>query len=191
MLEIIVQIITLVVSAITLFVTIIIPNRVMKNQRYTGLMSTYMSLEFAHAFQGVIEFFYDDCNCDVDQISLVYKKRYNKDRKNLKGNGTNKICIQDVLHYQRRLLNNYFYELEMCRKSSFFLRRKIHKEWTTNEAWVVKILIYMNRTVDSDPELFKDISSIKHEVMPKTRGLSKHLENFYNALKSESRYMQV
>lgn len=45
--------------------------------------------------------------------------------------------------------------------------------------------------VDNDAELFKDISSIKHDKMPKTKGLSKYLENFYNALKSESRDMQI
>ncbi|MCR5612919.1 hypothetical protein [Treponema sp.] len=154
-------------------------------------MAAYMSLEFAHAYQGVINFFHDDCDCDIAQIPLKYKERFNNDFQKLQPQSQNKIDIQDILHYQRRMLNDFFYELEMCRESSFFLRNKIRKEWTTNEAWVVKILIYMNKVVDSDPELFKDISSIKHDHMPKTRGLSKHLEKFYNALKSEKRYIQI
>lgn len=185
------DIITLVVSLITLFVTFSIPIQIMKFQRYTGLMSTYMSHEFGHAFQSVINFFYDDCGCDVEKIPSKYKQRYYEDFKKLHGKGDEKIGSHDVLHYHRRLLNDYFFELEMCRESSIFLRRRIHKEWTTSEAWVVKILIYMNMSISDDPELFKDISGIKRGKMPKTKGLSKHLEHFYKALKKQKKEMQV
>ena len=146
-------------------------------------MPTYMSFEFAHAFQSVINFFYDDCGCDVDQISKKYKERYLSDFNGDKD-------INNILHYQRRYLNDYFLELEMCRESSWILRRRIRKDWTTSEAWVVKILIYMDKTVDSDPELFKDISCIRHKKMPRVKGLSKYLEKFYEALRKESRWMQ-
>lgn len=185
------DILSIVISLITLLVTFSIPIQIMKFQRYTGLMSTYMSHEFGHAFQSVINFFYDECDCDVEKIPAKYKERYYKDFGKLNDGNGGVFDVHDVLHYHRRLLNDYFLELEMCRESSIFLRRRIHKEWTTSEAWVVKILIYMNKTVSSDSELFKDISGIKREKMPKTIGLSKHLEHFYNALKTEQRDMQV
>lgn len=53
--------ISVVIAFITLIVTISIPIQIMKFQRYTGLMSVYMSMEFAHALQCVINFFYKDC----------------------------------------------------------------------------------------------------------------------------------
>ena len=184
------DILTLVVSLVTLFVTFSIPIQIMKFQRYTGLMSTYMSLEFAHAYQSVINFFHDDCACDVEMIPQKYKERYDKDFKKLRDEDVD-FNLQNALHNQRRFLNDYFVELDMCRESSFFLRCRIHKEWTTNEAWVAKILIYMNKAVDNDDELFKDISCIKYEKMAKAEGLSRYLEKFYNALKSQSPKMQV
>lgn len=183
-----VEIITILLSITTLFCTIIIPIRIMKFQRYTNLFSTYMSMEFAHAFQSVINFFYDDCGCDVERIPEEYKKRFISDFSNL---DENKIDINDVLHYQRRLLNDYFMELEMCRESSKVLRNIIRKDWTASEAWVCKILIFMNKAIDDDPEMFKDISAIKHERMPMLKGLSEYLKNFYNALRNESRNMQL
>lgn len=185
-----IDIIIIVISFVTLIVTFCIPIQIMKFQRYTGLMSTYMSLEFAHAYQSVINFFYDECGCNVEKIPEKYKERFYEDFKKL-SNKKEKSDLTDVLHYQRRFLNDYFLELEMCRESSIFLRHRIHREWTKNEAWVTKILIYMNKVVYDDPEMFKDISCIKRDRMPKTKGLSKYLENFYDALKSQKRDIQV
>lgn len=182
-----VELITILLSAITLFFTIVIPTRIMKFQRYTNLMATYESFDFAHAFQSVIDFFYKDCDCDVGKIPGEYKKRFKKDFEEL---GKCKE-ISNILHYQRRLLNDYFMELEMCRESSCFLRKKISKEWTTSEAYVCKILVYMNKAIDEDSEMFMDISSIRHERMPKVKGLSEYLIRFYNALKSESSKMKL
>ena len=179
--------ISVVISFVTLIVTIFIPIQIMKFQRYTGLMSTYMSFEFAHAFQSVISFFYKDCCCDVEKIAEEYKKRFNSDFDEM----AKKSEKSDILHYQRRLLNDYFVELEMCRESSWVLRQKISKDWTTSEAYVCKILVYMNKAVDEDPEMFMNISSIKYERMPKVKGLCEYLTRFYKALCKASEKMQL
>lgn len=183
-------IISIVISVATLVFTICIPLQIMKFQRYTNLMATYESFEFAHAFQCVIDFFYKDCDCDVERIPEEYKKCFVADFKKLNYEKEN-FDITNVLHYQRRLLNDYFLELEMCRESSWILKNKIRKDWTTSEAYVCKILVYMNKAVDEDPELFKDISSIKYSKMPRIKGLSEYLIKFYNALRKESRNMQL
>lgn len=182
-----VELITILLSVTTLFCTIIVPTRIMKFQRYTSLSSTYMSMEFAHALQCVITFFHHDCECDVEKIAEKYKERFNDD---FSGDWRD-IEINKTLHYQRRLLNDYFLELEMCRESSWYLRKIIRKDWTTSEAYVCKILVYMNKAVDEDLEMFMDISSIKYERMPKVKGLSEYLARFYNALRKESRNMQL
>lgn len=179
--------ISVVIAFITLIVTISIPIQIMKFQRYTALMSTYMSFDFAHAFQSVITFFYKDCECDVEKIPEEYKKRFNSDfDEKLKKNEKS-----DILHYQRRLLNNYFFELEMCRESSWILRRKIKKDWTTSEAYVSKILICMNKVVADNPEIMMDISDIKYQYIPKVKGISEYLNRLYNELKDGKKWMQV
>ena len=126
----------------------------------------------------------------MERIPEEYKKCFVADFKKLNYEKEN-FDITNVLHYQRRLLNDYFLELEMCRESSWILKNKIRKDWTTSEAYVCKILVYMNKAVDEDPELFKDISSIKYSKMPRIKGLSEYLIKFYNALRKESRNMQL
>lgn len=176
----------------TLIFTIKIPIKIMKFQRYQNLVSTYMSFEFAHAIQSVIHFFRDDCNCKVERISFEYKKRFDKDMKpSVVSDGNNKNDPSAILHYQRRFLNNFFLELEMCRESSRTLHKRIIKEWTSNEAWIVKILIYMNKAVESDEEMFQDISCIKRERMPRTKGMCEYLEKFYNTMSSQPKFMRM
>lgn len=173
------------VSIATLIVTVYIPTQIMKFQRYTNLIATYMSLDFAHALQSVIAFFCEDCGHDVERIPAVYRMRFDHDM-----NPANNVAIEDRLHYQRRFLNNYFLELEMCRQSSMVLRRVLRKDWTANEADIVKILIYMNEAVKNDPDMFKDLSDIEYERMPKVKGMGEYLANFYNVMRKERRWMQ-
>lgn len=172
------------ISLVALVVTVCVPIQIMKYQRYLNLMAIYMGIDVAHALQCIIDFFHDDCACDVGKISVTYKNRFKNDF-----NPKNRIDASNILHYQRRLLNDYFFELEMCRESSWLLRRKIEKSWTSSEAWVVKILIYMNSAVDSDPEMYKDISCIKSERVPQTKGLNTYLEKFYDDLRNGKRWL--
>ena len=78
------ELITIPLSIATLVCTIIIPIRIMNFQRYTNLTSTYMGFDFSHALQSVIEFFYKDCECDVEKIPEEYSKRFYSDFKRLK-----------------------------------------------------------------------------------------------------------
>ena len=125
--ELILNIVQIVISVVAIIFAIYIPIRIMNFQRYTNLSTTYMGFDFAHAIQSVIEFFYKDCECDVDRIPEEYNKRFYSDFEKLKAR---KIEKEDVLHYQRRMLTDYFYELESCRKSSFRVSKMIKKERT-------------------------------------------------------------
>lgn len=181
--------ISILIAFITLIVTITIPIRIMKIQNYTNLESDYMSFEFAHAFQSVINFYFESCNCNIEKIPEEYIKRYKLDFEKLNNNNMN-IPKEDILHYQRRYLNNYFLHLQYCLKSGPILRKKIRKQWTESEAFVVKILIYMNIAVDENPDIFKDISNIKYARLPRMKGLNFHLRNLYDELKDTGRWMQ-
>ena len=182
------DIISLFIALITLIMTIRIPIWIMQFQRYTNLASTYMSFDFAHAIQSVIEFFYKDCECDVDRIPEEYNKRFYSDFEKLKAR---KIEKEDVLHYQRRMLCDFFYELESCRASSLRLNKMIKKDWTISEAYVCRILVCMNKAVGDNPDIMMDISCVKNQRIPKVKGISEYLNRLYNELKNEKKWMQV
>lgn len=127
-----------------------------------------------------------DCGCDVEKIPEKYYERYEKD---FKQGDVKDLDAAKTLHYQRRYLNDYFLETEFCRRSSFALRKIVKNEFSSNEAYVAKILIYMNKAVDENPEIFKDISQVKHAAMPKAKGLNSYLEKFYSDIKDKGRWM--
>ncbi len=154
-----------------------IPIRIMRNQRYESLLQEYMSNNYGDAIQGVINFYVETCKSKVELIPLEYNKLFEQKDKFSK------------LHNQRRLLNNFFWQLNSCAKSSFSLKRKIQKEFTKSEAYICKILIYMNNAVDENPKIFKDISNIKYENMPQTKGINKSLKNIFVLLKNQNRWI--
>lgn len=181
-------------SAIGIVVAIFIPVWIMHNQRYENLLQNYLSADFVVAIKGVVDFFKNDCNSDVNQIATAYKKRFEKDfKKSNKESNDKSECTKEasqILHFQRSILNNFFWGLNSCAKSSLFLRHKIKNEFTRNEAYICKILIYMNTFADSNPEIFKDVSDIKYEPMPKTKGMNNSLKNVYEILKNQNRWIK-
>lgn len=174
-------------------IAVFIPVWIMHNQRYENLLQAYMANDFAEAVKGVVDFFKNDCNSDVHQIAAAYKKRFEEDFKKSdksSGNtdGSNKPASQ-ILHHQRRLLNNFYWGLNSCAKDPF-LRHKLKDEFSRNEAYICKILIYMNDATDSESEIFNDISDIKYETMPKTKGMNSSLKNVYEILKKQNRWIK-
>lgn len=177
------DIISLIVSFSALVVAIRIPVKIMEYQRFLNMYTSYMSYDYAEAFQGVINFYYDDCGCDVERIPDEYYRRYKEDF------SPGEKDASKILHYQRRYLNDYFYEIEKCRELNSKLRKEIKDFFTRNDAFVAKILIYMNKAVDENPQIYKDITPIKRSRMPKTKGLNCYLERLYEDLKSEGRWI--
>lgn len=180
------DLISIIISIITLIATILIPIRIMNSQSYSGMYAQYMSFDFGHAYYSVIKFFYETCKCDVEKISEEYYKRYILDFERYK---RKEINLEDILHYQRRILNDYFLEVEYCRESESRIRKRIKNDWTVCESYVLKILMYMNKASDENPNIFMDISSIKYAPIPKTKGLSKYLAKLHDDLKKEDRWL--
>ena len=182
------QIIQTISSVIGVVVAVFIPVWIMHNQRYENLLQNYLSTDFAASIKGVIDYFFkDDCNSDVNRIADAYKERFEKD---FSPSASDKKASSDKLHFQRSMLNNFFWGLNSCAKSSLFLRHKIKNEFTRNEAYICKILIYMNLAVDSNPDFFKNVSDIKYEPMPKTKGMNNSLKNVYEILKDQTRWIK-
>lgn len=187
-------IIQTVFSVLSFFIAVFIPVWIMHNQRYENLLQNYLSADFVAAIKGVVDFFKDDCNSDVNQITDAYKKRFEDDfKKSNKESDDKSECTKEtsqILHFQRSMLNNFFWGLSSCAKRNPFLRYKIKNEFTRNEAYICKILIHMNFEVDSNPEFFTNVSDIKYEPMPKTKGINNSLKNIYKILKNQNRWIK-
>lgn len=188
------QMIQTIFSVLSFFIAVFIPVWIMHNQRYENLLQNYLSADFVAAIKGVVDFFKNDCNSDVNQIADAYKKRFEKDfKKSNKESNDKSECTKEasqILHFQRSMLNNFFWGLSSCAKRNPFLRYKIKNEFTRNEAYICKILIHMNFEVDSNPEFFTNVSDIKYEPMPKTKGINNSLKNVYEILKNQNRWIK-
>lgn len=172
-------------------IAIYIPEKIKWEQRYSQLLSDYRGYDVAAAIQGLVQFFVNDCKRDVSKIKMEYEKRFRNeiekvDSSNLKSNDKN-------LHYQRRLLNAYFYELNECAKRRFLIgKKRVGRDFTKKESDIIKILYFMNVAAKESDLIFKDIST--DELVPKSRrlhGMDKAIVSVYEILKNSKRYMDV
>ena len=108
-----------------------IPEKIKWNQFYSNLISEYRSYDFAVAVQGVVEFFTLDCDSDVTKISEKYRERFMKEIYGIQESfpetldelkeqvDLKKVFLKETnktLHFQRRLLTQFYWELNSCLK---------------------------------------------------------------------------
>lgn len=101
----------LILSFLAFIVAIFIPEKIKWEQTYSTLLAEYKSYDFAAAVQGVVDFFTERCNKDVTKIKTEYEnliKEYS-----IKLNNGNPISNEQNLHFQRRLLTTFFWQLKM------------------------------------------------------------------------------
>lgn len=195
-----------------------IPKKIMWEQSYSTLIADYRSYDFAIAVQGIVEFFAVDCKSNVDKIKEEYERRFVRDMygldldKDLNGKfsvekvkeklnekktaGAEK-CIEPnqkspelCLHYQRRLLAQFYYQLDLCANSHFIRKKRIYRDFTKGETNLVRLLFLMDRAVDGSDVLFKDISC-DERVPRKAKGMNHYLCDIYRVLKNSKPYMET
>ncbi len=185
-----------------------IPKRIISEQTYSSLMSDYRSYGFGVAVQGIVEFFAVDCASKVENIKEAYERRFVRDIYGLNLNG--KFSLEEVreklkrrnpseirekspdlcLHYQRRLLAQFYYQLDLCARSPFIGKRRVRRDFTSRESDIARLLYLMGRAVDESGVLFKDVSC--DERVPRdARGLNGYLADMHYLLKASKPYMVV
>lgn len=201
-----------VLAAIACALAWIIPKRIMWEQTYSGLIHDYRSYDFAVAVQGIVEFFSIECENKIENIPAKYKERFLNDiydskntkinaddintmkdlRENVKYFNFNQKSSEACLHYQRRLLAQFFYQLDLCARSIFIGKRRVTKDFTQGEANLIRILFLIDNAIDESEILKKDISCDfrmpRHE---RTRGMNKYLSHIYSVLRKSKPYMEV
>lgn len=186
-----------------------IPKRIMWEQTYASLDVDYRSLDFAIAIQGIFEFFAIDCEGDVEKIPEKYEERFLADMYDIKDKKIrtfeelkheirirnceiNKKLPQLCLHYQRRLLWEFFYQLDLCARTPFIGKKRVAKDYTSTEAKLIKILYYMGKATEESEILRKNISTDAR--MPsewRTKGMAQYACHLYSVLCKTKPFMQL
>jgi hypothetical protein len=195
------EIMMLILSIIGVFIAIYIPKKIEWNQMYSNLISEYRSYDFAIAVQGIIEFFVIDCKSDTSKIKEKYKKRFLKEIYGFENavstiseirNKSNMQLLENdsdkTLHFQRRLLTQFYADLNDCLKTSFVGPKKILKDFTKSEANIIRILYLINEVIDEDEILYKDISCNERlSKSERVKEINKKLANLYSVLNGENK----
>lgn len=134
------DIIQCILSATSIVVAYLIPKRIMWQQKYENLLSEYRGYDYAAAVQGIVEFFTIDCKNDSNKIKDMYEKRFIKEiygNDFLKKGKSNEEILKELkeqvsltgkqtlsennktLHFQRRILAQFFCDLDICARSIF------------------------------------------------------------------------
>jgi hypothetical protein len=121
----------------------LIPRRIMVNQLYSELLHEYRGTEMGAAIWAIFYFFTHDCKNDVSNIRSEYIDKY---KKQIENRDSEKIDPAKTLHFQRRLLSQFYYDMAALRYEHRFpgLPKRKLKDWfTPNEVKLLSILLYM------------------------------------------------
>ena len=138
---------TLLVAIGTLLVAFFIPRKIMVNQLYADLVKEYRSPEMGGAILALFDFFVNECNGDIDAIYDKYKDKYeNQIGKYLSSKKEDAIDFSKTLHFQRRLVAHFYYNMALLRYERSFpkLPTEYMKIWfTPNENKLLSIILHM------------------------------------------------
>lgn len=166
------------IPIVTLFVAIYIPKKIAWEATYNSLISEYRTIEFGKAFQEIIEFFVNDCHNNVDFIKINYEKKYKQNHE---------------IHYQRRMLSQFFVELDKCASTKpwYIGEKRVQRDFTTGTRDMIKIIYFMGKAVDESDILMQDISC--DDRVPNSshvKGQNQKIAHLYEKLKGTKKYMR-
>ena len=178
-------------STLACFLAWFIPRKISWEQRYSQLLADYRGYDFGAAVMGIIIFFNKSCHNDVNQIEKEYTAIFKKQF----GNQLNKnyafdkyVSNEQNLHLQRRILTQFYWDLDQCATSHFISKKRIQRDFTTKEANLLKILYYMNDASQADG-IYMDIKT-DDRLTPNPQSINKYIKHIYNILKDAKPYVR-
>lgn len=164
-----------------------IPKKIKWEQIYSQLLTDYCGYDFGAAVMGIVLFFHNDCKNQIENIQKCYKKRFASD---FYGTDDNKTSISNDknLHLQRRLLVQFYCQLDLCARSIFIGKRRVQKDFSSKEANLLKILYYMNEAANEEP-IFLDIST-DERIRNDKNGINSYISHIYILLKGAPEYIR-
>jgi hypothetical protein len=138
----------------------------MVNQMYADFVKEYRSTEMGAAILTIFKFFVKDCKNNVANIYDKYKEKY-KDQ--ITNKSSEDIDFSKTLHFQRRLLSQFYFSMALLRYEHHFprLSTKKLKIWmTSSEAKLLSILLYMVKPASEVFERAGDIPESPEDDVP-------------------------
>jgi phosphate/sulfate permease len=138
------DVINVVVGIVAITIAWFIPHKVAVNQIYAGLIAEYRSPVTGGAIASIIYFFIYDCDRSVDNIAEQYRKRYNQEI-NGKLKRHEPINFSGTLHFQRRLIAQFYWDMAMLRYGCFprLSKKRLKQFLTKNEVNILNLLLHM------------------------------------------------
>jgi hypothetical protein len=184
--------VAVILAVISWFWAIYIPRKISWEQRYSQLMSDYRGTDFGAAVLGITMFFNKSCNNDINKIEKKYREIYQAQFKNQwnpdKDNYKPEVPNDQNLHFQRRLLTQFYWDLDQCATSHYISKKRIQRDFTSKEANLLKILYYMN-DASQTAGIYMDITT-DDRLTPNPQSINKYIKHIYNILKDAKPYVR-
>jgi len=153
-----------VISFAALLAALCIPKKIMLNQQFATLVEQYRSSEMGFAIYSLFHFFEHHCGNDPERISDEYTKRFDRELKNPMNDSKNdtkqQIDPSKTLHFQRRLVAYFYWDLSKLAFEQRFTkvkRRKLKQMVEGNERRLISLVLHMSKAAS---ECFVDSSHI-------------------------------
>lgn len=181
------SIISTVFAILAVVLAYLIPEKIKWEQLYNTLLTEYMSYDFAVANQSIIEFFYTECKKDYTKIKEKSEQHYINEVLNRKDG----ITPENTLHFQRRLLTDFYWLLDYCAHSKFIGEKRVSQDFTKGDCNLIKIVFWMNKATDESELLYKDISVDERIPRHKSiKGINRNLSDLCEILSKSKRYIK-
>lgn len=176
-----------IIPIIAIFAAIYIPKKLAWEQFYNDLIKEYRSIEFGRAVQNIIQFYVNTCNQDVSRIKYEYEQRFKKEIEN------KPFQLSQSLHFDRRLLAQFFIDLDKCARSPWFYigKHRVQRDFTKGTKNLLEIIFFMGEALDESDLMYKEISINKR--VPKShrvKGLNKYISHLCEILKNSKKYIE-
>ncbi|MDR1215849.1 MAG: hypothetical protein LBK25_04125 [Treponema sp.] len=144
--QLVIATITLIVAIIAAFFAFKIPRKIMIDQRYSDLLKEYRSSEMGVAILSVFRFYTRDCKSNIDRIVDEYKKKYKAQIGDPLARGETTINYSQTLHFQRRLISQFYYDMACLRYNECCPRlstKQLLYWFTPREVPLLAIVLHM------------------------------------------------
>jgi hypothetical protein len=142
----------------------IIPKRIMLNQAYIALTTEYRSPEMGAAVLAVFYFYTHDCKNSVSNISDAYRARYQKEMVQ------HQYAPAKILHFQRRLIAQFYYDMASLRYDYHFPRlsaKQLQRFFTPHETELLSLILHMAKPAS---EVFEKAENLSSPAVPPENG---------------------
>jgi hypothetical protein len=177
------DVLTLCVAIATFLAALYIPRKIMLNQLYTDLVSQYQNPEMGFAILSIFDFYANDCKNNRTLINEKYIERYKKEI----GDPVHiKKDIEKTLHFQRRTVAYFFWDLAKLYFDYKFPRlskKQLSQMLESNERNLISLILQMS---EANKECFAKTGDIAEPPDEDESPMNKLIKRLYDATEEQT-----